>query len=253
MSVTVGQVLKLLEGLAPLELAEEWDNVGLLAGYPDRPVQAVLCALDLTPRVIDEAIERGAQLIVTHHPILFRGRKNLRETDAEGRLLCTLVRSGIAMIAAHTNFDNAHPGVNDALAAALGLEDVAVLENGMRMGMIKQTEFGTFCKAASNALRGPARCYGDPMRRVQRIAVLGGAGEDYAAQALEAGSDVYLTGEMAYHKGLDAVDNGLCVIEAGHAATEYPAISLLCRGLQNAADAVQYGICVLQSESEVFF
>lgn len=253
MSVTVAQVLELVNGIAPFELAEDWDNVGLLAGHPDTLVERVLCALDLRLDVVEEARERGCQLIVTHHPILFRGRKNLRETDAEGRLLCALVRSGIAMIAAHTNFDNAHPGVNDALAAVLGLENVAVLENGMRMGMIKQTEFGLFCDAVRTALRGPARCYGDLMRRIQRVAVMGGAGEDYAAQALEAGADVYLTGEMAYHKGLDAVDNGLCVIEAGHAATEYPAISLLCRGLQNAADAVQYGICVLQSESEVFF
>ena len=252
-SATVAQVLELVNGIAPFELAEEWDNVGLLAGNPENAVERVLCALDLRMDVIEEAKRRGCQLIVTHHPILFRGRKNLRETDAEGRLLCALVRSGIAMIAAHTNFDNAHPGVNDALATMLGLENVGVLENGMRIGDAKQTDFGLFCKTAEAALRGPVRCYGDRERRISRVAVLGGAGEDYARQALEAGADVYLTGEMAYHKALDAADNGLCVIEAGHAATEYPAISLLCRGLQNAADAVQYGICVLQSESEVFF
>ena len=253
MSATVAQVFELVNGIAPFELAEEWDNVGLLAGHPDSPVERVLCALDLRLDVVEEAQRRGCQLIVTHHPILFRGRKNLRETDAEGRLLCALVRSCIAMIAAHTNFDNACPGVNDALAAALGLENVDTLENGMRIGDVKQTDFGMFCEAAEAALRGPVRCYGDSRRRIRHVAVLGGAGEDYARQALEAGADVYLTGEMAYHKGLDAVDNGLCVIEAGHAATEYPAISLLCRGLQNAADAVQYGICILQSESEVFF
>ena len=253
MPATVAQMLEIVNSIAPFELAEEWDNVGLLAGNPESPVERVLCALDLRLDVVREAQNKGCQLIVTHHPILFRGRKNLLETDAEGRMLCALVRSGIAMIAAHTNFDNAHPGVNDALAAALGLEDVAVLENGMRLGTIKQTKFGLFCDAARDALRGPVRCYGDPMRRIQRVAVLGGAGENFARQALEAGADVYLTGEMAYHKGLDATDNGLCVIEAGHCATEYPAISLLCRGLQNAADAVQYGICVLQSESEVFF
>ena len=253
MSATVAQVLELVNRIAPFELAEEWDNVGLLAGSPERPVEKVLCALDLRLEVIEEARHKGCQLIVTHHPILFRGRKNLRETDAEGRLLCALVRSGIAMIAAHTNFDNASPGVNDALAAALGLENIAVLENGMRLGEIKQTDFGMFCCNAEDALRGPVRCYGDVEKQVRRIAVLGGAGEDYAQQALRAGADVYLTGEMAYHKALDATDNGLCVVEAGHAATEYPAISLLCRGLQNAADAVQYDICVLQSESEVFF
>ena len=121
MSATVAQVLELVNGIAPFELAEPWDNVGLLAGRPDAAVERVLCALDLRMNVLEEAVRKGAQLIVTHHPILFRGRKNLCETDAEGRLLCALARSGIAMIAAHTNFDNASPGVNDALAAALGL------------------------------------------------------------------------------------------------------------------------------------
>ena len=253
MSATVGQVLELVNGLAPFELAEEWDNVGLLAGHPDMPVERVLCALDLRMEVVEEAVSRGCQLIVTHHPILFRGRKNLRETDAEGRMLCALVRANLAMIAAHTNFDNANPGVNDALAAALGLEDVEALENGMRVGTIKQTDFGSFCCRTASALKGPTRCYGDSGRRIDRVAVLGGAGEDFAAQALAAGADVYVTGEMAYHKALDAADNGLCVIEAGHAATEYPAISLLCGGLQKAADAVQYDICVLQSEANLFF
>ena len=190
---------------------------------------------------------------MTHHPILFRGRKNLREDDGEGRLLCALVRSGVAMIAAHTNYDNASPGVNDALAERLSLSDVRALDGGMRVGTPAQTDFGVFCEHARTALGGPVRCYGDPKRGIGTVAVLGGAGEDYAAIAREAGADVYLTGEMAYHKALDAVDNGLCVIEAGHAATEYPAISNLARGLQIAADAVQYGICVLQSETEPFF
>lgn len=253
MPVTVGQVLRLIDGLAPFELAEPWDNVGLLAGAPDWPVEKVLCALDLRMEVLDEAKRIGAQLIVTHHPILFRGRKNLCESDGEGRLLCALVRSKIAMIAAHTNYDNAAPGVNDALAGVLGLRDAQPLESGMRIGTIEETDFGTFCDRVRSALKGPARCYGDLKRMIRRVAVLGGAGEDYARLAIDAGADVYVTGEMAYHKALDAVDNGLCVIEAGHAATEYPAISALKSGLQIAADAVQYGICVEQSKAEVFF
>ena len=253
MSATVAQILELVNGIAPFELAEPWDNVGLLAGDPKTSVARVLCALDLRMDVLEEARRKGCRLIVTHHPILFRGRKNLCETDAEGRLLCALVRAGIALIAAHTNFDNASPGVNDALAEALGLENVIALENGMRLGEAKQTDFGMFCRAAQAALHGPVRCYGDAARPVRRIAVLGGAGEDYAGEARAAGADVYLTGEMAYHKALDAADNGLCVVEAGHAATETPAISLLASGLQKAADAVKCDICVLQSESEVFF
>lgn len=253
MSCTVGNVLELVNGIAPFELAEPWDNVGLLAGNPETPVTTVLCALDLRMAVLREAERVGAELIVTHHPILFRGRKNLCETDGEGRLLNALVRSGIALIAAHTNFDNANPGVNDALAAALGLSGVEALESGMRMGTPKQTDFGSFCAFASAVLGGPTRCYGERDRKIHKVAVLGGAGEDYAHLALSAGADVYLTGEMAYHKALDAVDNGLCVVEAGHAATEQPAISMLRGGLQKAADAVQYDICVLQSQVDMFF
>ena len=252
MSQTVGDILRLLDGIAPLELAEEWDNVGLLAGQIDQPVDTVLFALDLNRQVLEEAAGKGAQLIVTHHPILFRGRKNLREDDAEGRLLCGLVRARLAMIAMHTNYDNACPGVNDALASALGLRDVQVLENGMRLGKIGKTNFGLFADTAEKKLGGPVRRYGDPGRFVQRIAVLGGAGEDFIPQALAAGADVYLTGETSYHRALDAADNGLCVLEAGHAATELPGILALAEALQNAADAVKYKVRVLNSESRLF-
>lgn len=253
MSATVEQILALVDEIAPFELAESWDNVGLLAGRPDARVDRVLCALDLSLPVLKEAVDMGAQLVITHHPILFRGRKNLCETDGEGRLLCALVRSGVAMIAAHTNFDNANPGVNDALATALELQNVVAFENGMRIGTPKQTDFGMFADFTQHALGGPVRRYGASDRPIRRVAVLGGAGEDFACIARDAGADVYLTGEMAYHKALNAVDDGLCVLEAGHAATEYPAVSALCRGLQIASDAVQYGICFEKSKVELFF
>jgi len=252
MSVTVGQILELLENIAPLELAEEWDNVGLLAGRRDTEVSCVLCALDLNQRVLDEAIAAGAQMIVTHHPILFRGRKNLCEDDAEGRLLCSLVRSGIALAAMHTNFDNACPGVNDALASALGLRDAEVLDNGMRAGSVGPVSLGDFSRVVQRVLGGPVRVYGDVDRIIRRVAVLGGAGEDYAAQAIGAGADAYVTGEMGYHLALAALDEGLCVLEAGHAATENPAISFLAGGLQNAANDVQYKLRVLRSAEWLF-
>lgn len=253
MSATVKQILQLLDVFAPFSLAEEWDNVGLLAGNPDSVVDTVLCALDFNRGVLDEAVCRGAQLIVTHHPILFRGRKNLCESDNEGKMLCRLVRSGIALIAAHTNYDNACPGVNDALAEALGLTDVQTLEHGLRVGTPAQKTLGVFADHARRALGGPVRRYGDPGREIRNVAVLGGAGEDYIADALAARADVFLTGEVAYHKALDAVDSGLCVLEAGHAATERPGISALARGLQIEADAVEYNICVLNSEVGSFY
>ena len=252
MSATVGQVLELLNRIAPLELAEEWDNVGLLSGHPDNPVDKVLCALDLNEQVIEEANMLGAQLIVTHHPILFRGRKNLREDDAEGRMLCALVRSNLNMIAMHTNYDNACPGVNDALAKALHLTDVEALDNGMRVGVTDKGTMGAFADFAQEKLGGVIRRYGDPERSVSRVALLGGAGEDFVPQAIAAGAEVYVTGEMAYHKGADAAANGLCVLEAGHAATERPGILALSAALQKAADDVQYKIRVFDSEAGLY-
>ncbi len=252
MPVTVGQILELLDRIAPAELAEEWDNVGLLVGRRDMEVSCVLCALDLNQRVLDEAIAVGAQMIVAHHPILFRARRNLCEDDSEGRLLCSLVRSDIAFAAMHTNFDNVHPGVNDVLAETLGLAEIAHLEQGMCIGSIEGMTLSDFAKQAAHRLGGAMRVYGDADKILRRVAVLGGAGGDYAPYAIEGGADAFLTGEIGYHKALSAADEGLCIIEAGHAETEKPAISFLAGGLQNAANDVQYSVRVLCSAQGLF-
>ena len=252
MPVTVGDVYRAIDGFAPFELAEEWDNAGILAGREGAEVHGILCALDLNPMVIEEAARLGADLIVTHHPILFRGRKNLREDEAEGRTLCALVRSGIALIAAHTNFDNANPGVNDALAARLGLTDVEALAHGMRVGAPAERTLGAFCERASEALGAPIRRYGEAEREIRRVAVLGGAGGDFAELARAAGADVYLTGEIAHHKAWDAYLSGVCILEAGHAATELPAVEMLAEGLQKAADGVKWKVRIYLSQVELF-
>lgn len=252
MPVSVKDIYNAIDAFAPFELAEAWDNVGILAGSADQMVSGILCALDLNPMVIDEAIRKGCSLIVTHHPILFGGRKNLREDDAEGRMLAKLIRAGIALIAAHTNFDNAVPGVNDALAEKLKLTDVQALENGMRIGNTAVNTLGAFRDHAGSVLGAPVRCYGEDERIIRRVAVLGGAGEDFCAQAIAAGADVYLTGEAAHHKAWNAYLSGLCVLEAGHAATELPAIELLRSGLQKAADGVQWNVRIFESETALF-
>lgn len=252
MSVTIKQVYDWIDAIAPFEGAEEWDNVGILAGSADQKVEKVLCALDLNAAVLDEAIARKAQLIVTHHPVLFSGRKNVCEDDAEGRLLCALIRNRIGLIAAHTNFDNAQPGVNDVLAEKLELSGVEALECGMRVGTPKQKTLGGFVRLAEEVLGGPVRCYGERSRIISKVAVLGGAGGSFADIALKGGADVYLTGEISHHRAWDAYAEGLCCLEAGHAATEMPAINMLAGALQRRANDVQCNVQICASEVELF-
>lgn len=254
MIASVRDIYRIIDLIAPFETAEEWDNVGLLAGDWDTPVEKVLCALELNSAVLREAVEKNVQMIVTHHPILFGGRKNLREDDAEGRMLCGLVRANIALIAAHTNYDIAAPGVNDALAAALNLSGVeASAEDGMlRVGVPEQKTFGAFADFAERTLGAPARRYGDPDRRIHRAALLGGSGGSLVKTAQRCGADVFLTGEIGHHAAWDAYENGLCVLEAGHGATELPAISTLAAGLQKTADELQYKVDFELSETELF-
>jgi dinuclear metal center YbgI/SA1388 family protein len=222
--VRVKYILSALEDLMPASLAEDYDNVGLLAGSGERAVDRVLCALDLTEAVLDEAAAVGAELILTHHPILFHARRNLTEDDPEGRLLARLIRKRVSLIAMHTNFDAAGNGVNDALADALGVAGALPLEGGVRIGSVSPMPLSAFAERVAQTLGGVVRRYGKPEIIVSRIALLGGAGGSYAEIAQKAGADTFLTGEIGYHRALSALDNGMCVLEAGHAATEKPCV-----------------------------
>ena len=248
MTPTVAEILAVLREQMPFELAEEWDNIGLLAGSRSAKVTRVLCALDLTGPVLDEAVARGAQMLVTHHPILFRGRKNLCEDDPAGALLAKLIRSGCALVAMHTNFDAAQGGVNDVLAGKLGLSEVQALEGGLRVGRLEAAvRLEDFSNRVSGMLGGVVRRYGAEDFRVSRVAVLGGAGGSYSEIARAAGADAFVTGEIGYHMALDNWAAGLASIEAGHAATERPAIVHLKDGLQNRLDALQYKVEIIES------
>ena len=154
---TVQDSLTFLEGFAPYELAESWDNVGLLCGERTQEVTGVLCALDVTEQVVQEAAEQGAQLIVAHHPAIFTSVSRVTGDDATGRVLRAAVRHDIALICMHTNADCAEGGVNDALASALfltGVEHMDAGENGMlgRMGDLPREmqprEFALYVKSA---------------------------------------------------------------------------------------------------------
>lgn len=248
---TVNEVYELVDRIAPFELCEPWDNAGILAGRRDAPVSGILVALDVNRAVIREAKSRGANLIISHHPILFHARKNLVEDDAEARILCELIRSGAALISAHTNFDVAPSGVNDSLSDALDLTGVIVLERGLRIGEYNGGA-SALLATASERLGGVLRVRGRTEKKKLRVCVCGGAGGELWRLASDAGADVYITGEAKHFDAMCAVEAGLMIVEAGHEETERVALSVLCAGLQNALNEVQYNIMVFLSANGAF-
>ena len=253
MSVTAAKIMEMLDQIAPRELSESYDNVGLLAGRSAQRVDRVLVALDLTEGVVYEAEKTGAQMIVTHHPIFFRGRKNIIEDDAEGAAVCALIRARLALAAAHTNFDNAYPGVNDALSEALCLEDVETAPHGMRVGHLPTAmPVMEFADYVETKLDTRARVYAAHERQIERVAVLGGAGGDFYDEALALNADAYVTGEVKHHEALAACAQGLCMIEAGHYETERVCVKLLAACLQKRCDELQYNVTVIESRETPF-
>ncbi|NLG24401.1 MAG: Nif3-like dinuclear metal center hexameric protein [Clostridiales bacterium] len=252
MIATVKDVLDAVCAIAPPELAEDYDNVGLLVGHPERPVQTAIVALDVTPALVDEALEKGAQLIVSHHPLLFRGRKHLREDDPEGALLCRLVRGRLSLIAAHTNFDRASPGVADALAAALSLQNVRILPQGLRIGeLARPMSAARLREYVQKRLGGWPRLSAPDggATPIRRVAVCGGSGGSLWRVAAEGGANAYVTGEVSYHEGLDAAAAGMAAVDAGHRETEMPGVRALADGLQIRLNALQYQVAIVTGAS----
>lgn len=228
-----------IEEKAPAALAEEWDNVGLLVDA-GQPVRRVLAALDITPAVVAEAKRLDCQLVVSHHPVIFHALKRLSDQPA-----ALLVREGLSAVCAHTNFDTAEGGVNDVLAALLGLANVRPFAGLGRVGEVPEQPAADFAARAAAALGVPVML-ADAGRPVRTVAVVGGSGGDFADAAREAGADCLVTGEAAHHEGLGALQRGMSLIVGGHYATEHPAVHRLADWLRERFGELE----VLESRDE---
>lgn len=226
--MTVQDIFDFFDEKAPFASAEEWDNPGLLVGDPHRGVDRVLVALDATVGAVDAAAALGAQLIITHHPVIFAPLKRLESKSIPYRL----AHEGIALIAAHTNLDKAAGGVNDTLAERLGLENVTTAEDGFtRIGVLPDTMTARdFAAHAARVLDTPVRYAGDTP--VTTVAVCGGGGGDFIDGCVGL-ADAYVTGEVKHHEWLAAADR-INVVEAGHYATEVPVVDTLAGWLEEA-------------------
>lgn len=245
--LTVQQVYDFINERAPFSTQLEFDNSGLLIGDPSRTVTGVHFALDVTPAVIDEAVAHGANLIVTHHPLMFSPIKRLVETDYEAGLICRLIRADISLIAAHTNLDQAPGGVNDALAEAIGLIDVTG-EGFLRVGNLPHPmSVETLAGHVSRQLGDAVRIMGRPHLAVTRVGLCSGSGSDEWPAAAAMGAQVFLTGEAKHHHALAASASGIVILECGHHATEEPGIFLLSSALQRWLDSVECNVGVYRS------
>ena len=237
---TVGEVYDFLKALAPLELQMSFDNSGLQLGRLGANVNRVLLALDVTQEVIDEASELGAQLVISHHPMIFTPLKCVSDEK-----LLRLIERGIAVISMHTNLDIADGGVNDALISLVGAQCEGVLDaDGFgRTGVLPQAlsmdEFLIRCKTALKT--GGLRYY-DAGREVHHIAVMGGAGGDGVRAAFEKGCDTYLTADIKYHHFLEAKELGINLIDGDHFCTENPVIPVLADRLRAEFADVDFSV-----------
>lgn len=225
---TVQEILSVLEDFAPYALAESWDNCGLLVGDCTQPVERVLCALDVTETVVQEAIECGAQLIVAHHPVIFTSVRSVTAQQPTGRILQMAIRHDISVICMHTNADCAQGGVNDALAQTLGLQNIISMgagENGMlgRVGDLSETmEIKAFVQHVKQALRANGVRFVYGKKTISRVAVGGGACGKMMDAAIAKGADAFVIGDCSYDLMQRAEALGLTLIDAGHFPTENP-------------------------------
>ena len=222
---TVKDIFDHLNNLADVKLSEKWDNVGLMLGSNNNEVSRVLVCLDVTTNVVEEAIAKNVNLIVSHHPLIFKPLKNIDyTTDFKSRIIRNLIKNDISVISFHTNLDSATLGLNDYLAKILKLNEIQVLfehslDNTAGLGRIgklskplKLSDFITYIKNCFS-LETVSAVIGDE-KEISTIALLGGSGADFIYTLPEV--DVYLTGDVGYHAALDAIEMKKNIIDVGH-------------------------------------
>lgn len=237
-----------IEALAPCNLACEWDNVGLLVGDMNKEIKKVLIAMDNDEYITAEAIELGADMIISHHPIMFAPIKRMTESDPQQRMIRRMCESGICHYATHTNMDCAVGGLNDYLAKKLGLADAFVIEdnsNGAgfgRMAELKEEKtLADMIKICEDNLNLDSVKYvGELNRKICRVAVNSGSGSDILGECISRGIDLLITGDLKYTPAREAYENGIAVIDAGHYGTEIIFTELMKNYLESKFEDVKF-------------
>lgn len=251
-------VMSLIEKIAPKKLAESWDNPGLLVGSPNQEVSKLLVCLDLSAELVEYAVDQGVNLIISHHPVLFRGIKSIRTDSYDGHMLQRLLANNIAVYAAHTNLDVAWGGCNDVLAEILELRDVegfvetaANTEDSMgRIGRLKEgfSPEGLAKYVCDRLGAAHVRLVKSGNHSINKVALCTGAGAEFISKAAFRGADAYITADIKYHEAQQAAKLGIHLIDAGHFATEYPMVRVLAEYIRQELSKTKYEVQVLEDK-----
>ena len=253
---TVGDIFEKLCAIAPLELQLEYDNAGFLLGRRDAGVERVLLSLDVTGEVAEEAISRGAQLIVSHHPVIWDEMKSLTDQKPENEKLLKLLENRLAVISMHTNLDIAEGGVNDVLIGLFGARNEGCFEDERcgRIGSLPHPmAINDFLRRCKDALRTNGLRYYDAGRPVERIAVLGGAGGSALSGAWRSGCDTFVTADVKYSVFLQARELGMNLIDGDHFCTENPVMGVLRQQLSEAFPDTEFLLSEKHDQTVSFF
>ena len=246
------KVIEILEKQSPKSYACDWDNVGLLVGREDKEIQKIYIALDATDEAIEEAIANGADMLLTHHPMIFKGMKRVTQEDFIGRRVIRLIQNDMVYYAMHTNFDVM--GMADLAADYLEISDTRVLEitsvsetgeEGIgRYGSLKkEMTVRECCEEVKQAFSlENVKVFGDLERKVKTAAISPGSGRSVISNALQAGVDVLITGDIDHHEGIDAVAQKLTVIDAGHYGVEHIFIPYMEQYLKREAKELEIAV-----------
>ena len=233
MEYKVKDVTRVIEEFAPLSIQEGWDNSGLCVGSPEAPVTSVLLGLDCTEELVDEAVACGADMIVTHHPLIFSGLKKISPEDQTGAAVIKAIKAGISVYAAHTSADKVIAGVSGAMAARLGLENVTILDEdgeGTGLGVVGdlpepvsaeeavalvKERFSLRSMRTSRPLEG----------KISRVAMCGGSGGSLIKAAMASGAQLYISGDISYHNFFTR--EGFMVMDIGHYESEIEIVDIL--------------------------
>ena len=229
----VKDIISVIEEFAPLSLQENWDNSGLCIGSPEDSVSSVLLGLDCTPELVDEAISCGADMIVTHHPLIFSGLKKISPEDKVGEAVIKAIKSGISIYAAHTSADKVIAGVSGAMAGRLGLKDVAILDedgDGTGLGVVGNLPEAM---AAEDVIKLVKDRFGLKAMRtsrpvdgmIERIALCGGSGGSLIKAARRSGAQLYISGDISYHNFF--TEDGFMIMDIGHYESEIEIVDIL--------------------------